>query len=513
MAPSLVKHLVKFWKNIVHKINARAQKDRAKKQFDAPSAQAQSDAQETPLVLPGSNLLNPSTDSVLKNSRSAVTENSEVQGIALSSKPANDSVPEPDTEVLHPSRSTTSSESPTHDNDRRSSGAWVPSAFEPFPCLHEEPCSISGVSQSRTPPPLGHHSSDTSAKRNYYEQDDKHRIIPKHILCYLKVKFEGRTLSKKKPFEKFDWQNDASYDIVSKAAQAILHHSPETINKKNIWRTDGVCKLFVKKQECSSKALEAEDQWSEVLHLIIAEFVTISGNEYKKFHLEITWTYAAVEETVGEIQKKYSKQIAHLIDARMKPNWRERNFIPQKDLHAIMSSNVIEHLIDKDESLKELGGSSAANGALFHKKQFVSDITNSHKKLLALCVHEDIPLICLWQMLYAKERPVQFPLTPLKESDRPAAADQINFGNILLKQWFFTAFQFPNPTNAKVHCIELRDNDVLPIEKCGDELTPIGHGASKVVYKVQIQPGHHRFTAVSISSMFGQLEIVLTMRG
>jgi hypothetical protein len=513
MAPSFVKDLVGFWGDIAHKIKAKARRYRLQAQFDPPLAQAQPDSRGIPHTLPESNLQTPSTKVILKNSRSAVTGNSEFQHIAA--EPANESVPGPDPEeVLHPSRSTTGSESPTHENDRRSSGAWAPCASEPFPRLHEELCSISGVSQSRTPPPLGHRLSDNSAKRNYYEQgEEKHNIIPKHILCYLKVKFEGRTLSKKKPFEKFDWQNDASYEIVSKAAQRILHDSPETIDKKNIWRTDGVCKLFIKEQECSSKALDAEDQWSEVLHLIIAEFVTIPGNQYKKFHLEITWTYAAVKETVVEVQKKYSEQIAHLIDARMRSNWRERKFIPQKDLHAIMSPNVIEHLIEKDESLKELEGSIAANGARFDKKQFVSDVTNSHIRLLALCVHESLPLICLWQMLYANERPVHFPSTPLKDTDRPAAADQIKFGNILFKQWFFTAFQFPNPTDATVHCIELGDNDVLPIEKCGDELTPIGQGGSKVVYKVQIQPGHHRFTAVSITWIFGQLRVVLTMRG
>ena len=509
MAPSFVKHLVELLKGIAPKIKARARRDGLKTQFDPRSALAQSVAPETPPhVLPESKSQTPSAESILENSRSFVTDNAEVQRIGASSKPANESIPEPDPEVRHPSRSTTGSESPAHDGNRRNSGA--PSASEPFPRLHDESSSASELSQLQTPLHSGHRSSDTSAKRNYYEPDkDNDRIIPKDILCYLKVRFEGRTLSKKKPFENFDWQNDASYRIVNNAAEQILHVSPETINKKKVWRTDGVCKLFRKEQECSSKALETEEQWSEVLHLIIAEFVTMRGNEYKKFHLEITWTYAAVEETVVEIQKKYSRQIAHLIDARMKSNWCDRKFIPQKDLHAIMSPNVIEHLVDQDDSLKELEGSSAANGALFQKKQFVSDVTNSHKRLLALCVHEGLPLICLWQMLYARERPVQFPLTSLKDSDRPAAADQINFGNILFKQWFFNAYQFPNPTNAKVHCIDLKDNDVLPIEKCGDELTPIGQGASKVVYKVQIQPGHHCFTAVSITSIFGQLIVVL----
>jgi tetratricopeptide (TPR) repeat protein len=220
-----------------------------------------------------------------------------------------------------------------------------------------------------------------------------------------------------------------------------------------------------------------------------------------------------LEEDDSVIEEKYSKQIANLINARIKLNWREKYFIPQKDLHAIMSQNVIEHLVDKDESLKELEGSGAANGTLFDKKLFISDVTNSHKRLLALCVHEGLPLICLWQMLYPKEKAVQFPETPLKDSDRPAAADRIQFRTILLKQWFFNAYQFPKPTDATIHCIDLRDNDVLPIEKCGGELTPIGQGGSKVVYKVRIQPGDHRFTAVCITSMFAQFRVVLMMCG
>jgi hypothetical protein len=501
MAPSFVKGFVKFSKKIAPPKKARARRDGLKKDLDPPSALIHTDHSETPPhVLPESNPRTHLTENVLKSSTSFIPDDPEVQHAAVSSNPANESIPEPDAEVLHPSRSTSGSESPTHDNDRRFSGAWVPS--EPFPCLHEEPHLINGPSQLQTPPLLDHRTSDTSAKRNYYGQDeDRDRVIPKDILCYLKVQFDGKNLSKKKPFERFDWQSDASYGIVNDAAKQILRDSPQTIYKTT-WRTDGVCRLFRKEQECSSKALESKDQWSEVLHLIIAQFVTIPGNEYAKFHLEITWTYAAVDDTV--VEKKYSKRIADLIDARMKTNWRERRFIPQNDLHAIMSPSVIKHLIDKDESLKELEISGAASAALFNKEQFIRDVVTSNKRLLALCVHEDLPLICLWQMLYPKEKAVQFPLTPLKDSDKPAAADQIKFGNILFKQWFFTAFQFPKPTDATVHCIDLRDNDVLPIEACG-ELTPIGQGASKFVYEVQIQPGHHRFTAVSILLSFGLL--------
>jgi hypothetical protein len=218
------------------------------------------------------------------------------------------------------------------------------------------------------------------------------------------------------------------------------------------------------------------------------------GNEYAKFHLEITWTYAAVDNTVPE--KKYSKAIADRINSRMKTNWRNKKFIPQKDFHAIMSQSVIEHLIDKDESLKDFDRASLDGAATirpYDKKQFIQDVAISHKHLLALCVYVDLPLICLWQMLYGKAKPAEL---PLDESDIPPAAETLEFDTLLTKQWRFMAYQFPKPTDATVHSITLGDDDVLPIEAC-NEVKPIGEGASKQVYKVQIQPGHHRFTAVS----------------
>jgi hypothetical protein len=407
-------------------------------------------------------------------------------------------------EKLHPSRSTTGSESLNHDNERQKSTASGPS--EPFPCLHGVSDSIIEPSQLFTPPTLDHRLSDTSARWNYYEQDDRDRIIPKEILCYLKVMYDGKKLAKRKPFEKLDWQDDASYGVVNNAAQKCLDSSPETINKK-VWRTDGVCKLFQRDQECSSKALETEDQWSEVLHLIIAHFVTIPGNEYAKFHLEITWTYAAVDDTLAE--EKYSKKIADLIDSRVKTNWHKKKFVPQKDLHAIMSQSVIEHLIDKDESLKDIANSNPADALIFDKKQFIHNVASSHKQLLALCVYEDFPLMCLWQMLNLGEKPAKL---PLKDSDIPPAAEKRKFDNLIIKQWYFTAYQFPKPTDAEVHCIDLRDDVTLPIEEY-EEWKPIGRGASKVVYKVQIQPGHHRFTAVCCyfprTSQFTDLNVLI----
>lgn len=233
-----------------------------------------------------------------------------------------------------------------------------------------------------------------------------------------------------------------------------------------------------------------EEQWSDVLHLIVAEFVTTPGNQHAKFHLEITWTYAAVDERTAE--EKYSKKIADLIDSRMKTNWQKKKFIPQKDLSTIISMNVVQHLVDQDDSLKDLEDASLGDGPRFDKKKFIEDAYLSHGRLLALCVYEELPLICLWQMLYVQKPPVTL---PLEASDIPRAAEKRKFDNLIIKQWYFTAHQFPKPDDAKVHCTCLDDGKVLPLEPCG-EVKPIGAGGSKVVYKVQIPPGHHRFTEV-----------------
>lgn len=285
------------------------------------------------------------------------------QPFTTNAKLGSASAPEVDTEKLYPSRSTTGSESLNHDDNRPLSVASGPT--EPFHNLHEPKNSIGISSQLHKPAPSMYHSSDASAKEMYYNADAEwDRIIPKEVLCYLKVIFKGKKLSKRKRFQ-LDWQDDASYGIVNNAAQKCLNASPETINKK-VWRNDGVCKLFKKDLFVSSKALESEDQWSEVLHLIIAEFVTTPGNEYAKFHLEITWAYAAVENP--GVKKPYSKEIADRIDATMRTNWRNKNFIPQRDLHALMTQSVIEYLIDKDESLKSMQDSNSADGPIFDQK-------------------------------------------------------------------------------------------------------------------------------------------------
>ena len=489
MARSIFVDLVNFCKYQYHKRRGKARRCNSTKQHDPSTTPV--DTVERQILGQGLRERSPQAplaENVVQKLTSSVVDHNLVPPITESSKLTDVSAHKPEMEHSPPSRRTTGPESPSHDSGSRMSIASTPP--EPFPSLHQEPCSRSESHRLHTPHTLEHRASDRSARKKYYDQDeDRDRVIPKEILCYLKVLFDGKPLSKRISFEKLDWQDDASYGTVNNAAQNCLNASPETINK-NVWRTDGVCKLFRKNQECSSKALETEDQWSEVLHLIIAEFVTIPGNEYAKFHLEITWTYAAVDLPVTE--KRYSTEIADLIDSRIKTNWRGKKFIPQKDLHAIMSQSVIEHLINKDESLANTEHAGLVDSAAMDKKKFIHDVASSHKHLLALCVHEDLPLICLWQMLYLGKKPVQF---PLGTSDRPPAAEKIKFDNLIIKQWFFTAYRFPKPTDAKVHCFDLTDNDILPIEGCG-KTNPIGSGAFKFVYEVQIQPGHHRFTAV-----------------
>ncbi len=486
MALSIVTDLMKFCKNHYNRKRGRAQgRNPGKQQNPSTTPGNTADSQDL-----GKGLSEPSPQvslvgKVVRRSTSSLNDDNHAPSITKPPKLAEVSAYKPVMEPSPPSRRATGSESLNHVSGSRMSIASI--AREPLSHLHSK------SHRPHTPHISERRHSDTSARQIYYDQgEERDRVIPKGILCYLNVMCNGENLSKGKPFEKLDWQDDASYGTVNDAANEWLKTSPETIDK-SVWRTDGVCKLFKKKQECASKALETEDQWSEVLHLIIAEFVTIPGNEYAKFHLEITWTYAAVD--VSATDKKYSTEIADRIDSRIRINWRGKKFIPQKDLHAIMSLSVIEKLINNDKSLANTEDAGAVDRWILDKQTFIDDVASSHKHLIALCVHEGLPLKCLWQMLYLGQKPACF---PLQASDKPPAAKKIRFDNLIHKQFIFIAYQFPKPTDAKVHCIDqsdLTENHVLPIESC-DKTNPIGSGAFKNVYEVQIQPGHHRFTAV-----------------
>jgi hypothetical protein len=416
----------------------------------------------------------------------------QVEHVARSPELQGEYPVEPNPDNLHPSRSTTGSES-LEPNDRPMSVAS--DAPQPFPqYLHDEPAPLNETSDLHTPTSVPHRPSDTSAKQRYYEQEKtRDSIVPKDVLCYLHVLF-GEKKIVRKHFQ-LDWQSNASYKSVDDAARQSLAKAPQTIGGTP-YRTHGVCKLFEKDQEISSTALDFDYQWSEVLHLIIVRFLAIPGKEYAKFHLEITWTYASLDDSVKN-PADYSGEIAQLIYAKRKKNWRNKKFIPRKDLDAIMSKSVISHLISNDDSLKKLETVDEKEGQAYDRKQFISEVQADGSKvvLLALCVYGDLPLICMWQML---KRPNGSAKLPLNESDRPDGASPRKFDDILTKQWYFRAHKFPIPKDSKVHCDNLEDDVILPIEPehC-DQLQRIGEGGFKEVFRVKIQPGHHLFTAVS----------------
>jgi hypothetical protein len=294
MAFSVIKRVGKFWKNLRWKPSTKTLRGKTKKHRDpveapintvysqaldheskdnnaqVPSVDKASQNTTSPIIdhhddQPVQKLANvPAANDASPKSTSSIISHEDGQPVAnLTKPPAAVSAPELDTEKLHPSRTTTGSESLSHDDDGRRSIASSPA--EPFPRLHDEPGLTNQPSQLQTPLSVGHRPSYSSAKKNYYDQDeDRDKVIPRDVLCYLKVIFDGKSLCKRKPFEKLNWRDDNSYGVINDAAQKCLRAAPETIDKE-VFRTTGVCKLFERDQEWSSKALENDYQWSEVL--------------------------------------------------------------------------------------------------------------------------------------------------------------------------------------------------------------------------------------------------------
>ncbi|ERF72822.1 hypothetical protein EPUS_04257 [Endocarpon pusillum Z07020] len=336
-------------------------------------------------------------------------------------------------------------------------------------------------------------------KKLYSGGCDWETLVPSRLLCYLIIEFESIS---NEPFKderldvlEFDlnWQDEGAYHMLNNEAQRRLRQYPTTMERQT-YRKKGTCKLFRDEQYCFSTPLNEEAKWLNLLSNMIVQF--IAKNEMVKFHLEITWTYTASEPP--QEASCYAEKVRQSIDAQLvsRKNFIGESYIPSNVLTEIMSETTTEHLINEDDSLKDVESRRYQQNGQFDKRGFVRDVKTKASILLALFVYNKLPLKYLLRLMESDITNVHLGTLPLQRDHCPEGADSVDFGNLVDHQWRFCAHKFPKPETASAHSYDLHRHTILPIQYC-NEGKKIGNGAYGEVYKIRIETDHHEFRTVS----------------
>lgn len=316
--------------------------------------------------------------------------------------------------------------------------------------------------------------------------------IPKAVPCKLVVFLDDNI------FPHFEearcyWNDTSYFNILQNAADRILEEQgnfhPQDESAR-LYKRAGRCRLVRREDdfEVESITIENKRQWVQFLPLMVANFA--ANNHFVPFYLDFRWEYSLliINRQAGV---PYAETIKGVLYDRLKRNYRNQKYIPRQVLDNLFKPSTVRELIDQDESLKRLAQKLLTEtGQLFDKEKFLTHVIADGIVYLALCIYTGLSLECLYR-LTEKYKDCT---TLLQVSDCPDDISKPQFDHLVELQGGFQAHTFPNDSGHPIHR-QLDNSIVVPI-KFDEKGDSIGRGGFGEVFRVQIDPDHHRFSPV-----------------
>jgi Protein kinase domain len=346
---------------------------------------------------------------------------------------------------------------------------------------------------SNDPPPGGRTSTDTtkraatrlipgpSAENPHSIRTSGSQVSPDADFRIIPI-YDGKEHSK--PHKcKLPWMDPRGFAEVNNVALRLVREHHDVSEDEQLYRKSGRCRLINNETDEveESRIVENERQWAEAIPQMVMEHVCKPN--YDKFHLEIRWEYSAlsIRAVNGE---KYATTVQTVVHKKLVTNWEDEKYIPCRDLDEIYQESTIKTLVQGDESIERLLLSADETN------EFLEQINLHATRLLAICIHVDMPLACLYQLVKGNYKDEKLPLSR-KQKHCPCEEYDFKFENFMKWQGAFVAHKFVSDEGGPKL---LADDVVLPITY--DKTEPsLGQGGFGEVKKVYIHSDHHYFSS------------------
>lgn len=299
------------------------------------------------------------------------------------------------------------------------------------------------------------------------------------------------------------WNEKTVFEKLSAIAVGLLspHHVPKG------WR------LYVKygsahaiststESDFGVCPLDTEDDWTGKVRLMVAEELI----RLKKIHpsetltLEARWTYGILPELrpkADDLRKTIRKVLSDGMTETYEPG---KDYVPHRVLQTIFDEEIVEALVCSDISLRDTIFQGPEQ-VWRNKSEFAKDVYVNGVPLLALFIYVGKELVLLHDILSISKQD-SYRTTPLlnrflTDQDRPKECEDADFKLLRQNQYSFKAHRFSDAQATQPTRIDLEPNVIVPIAhvpKSGDEAA-LGEGNYGRVFRVRVEPGHHRFDA------------------
>lgn len=285
------------------------------------------------------------------------------------------------------------------------------------------------------------------------------------------------------------------------------HCEPALVGRSLNFRI-GDCTIVGDNDEKQVQALSTQEDWVDICTVLMNFW---NSNKHQHQHLHITRDY------FGLLTKRTSdKSFATLKKMEMYELMKEafdtRRYIPRTDLMTITSKDMVRQIILEDPAIES------------EQETFINEVLRRARKLLATCVYAGLGMRCLKHLLDKGHDDNNLPSQPLENKHRCHKKCGPQFETLVLVQGGFYAAEFwragehqalHNRTVMPLHyhpfdhhndsvrsgaretTSEFEDRELDDEENLTKQLACCGSGAYSNVYRVRLDPEHHRLSKVN----------------
>lgn len=308
--------------------------------------------------------------------------------------------------------------------------------------------------------------------------------------------------------------NDSnSYRKIEEIAESyVKNESAVALASKELIFRHGKCTIVGDGGYEDSQALTSLDDWKDICTVLINLW---TSDYHRALQLDIYREYYSLQtKVIGAINFATTKR--NEIHSLMQKALDGRRYIPRIDLLRVTSKDMIRQIINEDQ---------LAFSRSDEREAFIQFVEQKAPRLLAMFVYAKLSMKCLKTLL---EKGLDDSKYPLQDCHCCHPECEADFYTMVEQQGAFKAAEFgqigehqsfgshtvipmkfhPKSEDARDMMPEETENDSEREEsRAGQDKTAkkkayCGSGAYSNVYRVKIDPNHHRLSKVSIFGLF-----------
>ena len=345
-------------------------------------------------------------------------------------------------------------------------------------------------------------------------------IIPESVTYSLSVTFEGNKIPNAPKNVSMQPNNPSSYEDIEKTTRKFVESQCDatSLAGKSVNFRQGDCTITCDDHEWNdigkhAHGLSTKTDWKDICRVLADVW---ERSRHRAMHLDIHREYfGLLTRRIGE--ESFANAKRREISNLMKSACDGREYISRTDLLTVASKDMIRAIIVEDPSIQKE-----------EEDELIQKAYDTAPILTTMCVHAQLRMKCLKALLAHGISDKNYPLEPKHYCHKNCTP---NFKNLLQYQGGFHAAVFFSLGEHK----RLHKGTVVPVHYYPREIEDVaffnsrhgsaseketenddedkesdkyrahcGSGAYSKVYRVRIDPAHHRLTKVrKFAFLFG----------